>query len=282
MKYMFIIVGLSFSAFAMEKSTPPKPIVRVPASLLKIIFEARELDDITRLINRTIEYAPELQRFMQSPENVDALIAHIRKKTSATEPFIAVKLRAIDWLKMKYNNSSISQAQLIAILNDAFNNLDIKGIVAIITAIPSLAKLTFDDVEKTPILIRALHFADGFPIVKALIDNGADVNKADQTGMTPLIYAAKYGRTEALQEILGAGADVNKKTSLKSPLFYAVKAGYVQGVKLLLNAGARIDDEILNLAQNSDKEVINQEIYKILQDKKVNPNLKFGSLQIKL
>lgn len=281
MKYMLIIMTLCFSACAMEKPSP-KPIVRVPASILKIIFEAKELDDITRLINRTIEYAPELQKFMQSPENVDALIAHIRKKTSATEPFIAFKLRAIDWLKMRYNNGSILQVQLIAILNDAFNNIDIPGIVAVITAIPELAKITFDNPEKTPILIRALQLADGFPLVKELIDNGADVNKPDQTGMTPLIYAVKRFRTEALQEILGAGADVNKKTTLKSPLFYAVKAGYVQGVKLLLNAGARINDEILNLVQNSDKEVINQEIYKILQDKKENPNLRFGSLQIKL
>lgn len=282
MKYMFIVMALCFSLNGMDKPSVPTAKVKVPTPLLTIIFQEKTLDGITRMINNTIKYDAGMEQFMQLPENVDALIAHIRKKTNATEPIIAFKLGAMNWLKMRYNKGSISQAQLVAILDDAFNNIDIEGIAAIITAIPSLAKLIFDDLEKTPILIRALHFADGFPIVKALIENGADVNKADQTGMTPLIYAANYGRTESLQEILGAGADVNKKTSLKSPLFYAVKAGSVQGVKLLLNAGANIDDEILNLAQNSDKEVINQEIYKILQDKKVNPNLKFGSLQIKL
>ena len=47
-------------------------------------------------------------------------------------------------------------------------------------------------------------------IVATLIGAGADVNKADDTGATPLIAAAEAGHDNIVATLIGAGADVNK------------------------------------------------------------------------
>ena len=47
-------------------------------------------------------------------------------------------------------------------------------------------------------------------VVTALLDAGADVNKADKFGSTPLYAAAGYGHTAVVTALLDAGTDVNK------------------------------------------------------------------------
>src|ERR1700680_4493899 len=41
----------------------------------------------------------------------------------------------------------------------------------------------------------------------------SDVNSKDQRESTPLMYAAAYGSLDAMQLLLGAGADVNAKNT---------------------------------------------------------------------
>jgi ankyrin repeat protein len=43
-------------------------------------------------------------------------------------------------------------------------------------------------------------------VVKDLLGAGADVNKADTYGQTPLIKAAKGGHGDVVEHLLGAGA----------------------------------------------------------------------------
>ena len=45
-------------------------------------------------------------------------------------------------------------------------------------------------------------------IVAALVAGNADVNQADNTGMTPLMWAARFGAPATVQVLLDAGADV--------------------------------------------------------------------------
>ena len=45
-------------------------------------------------------------------------------------------------------------------------------------------------------------------IVAALVAGNADVNQADNTGMTPLMWAARYGAPATVKVLLDAGADV--------------------------------------------------------------------------
>merc|ERR1711991_649097 len=46
---------------------------------------------------------------------------------------------------------------------------------------------------------------------RELVSFGADVNKAMDSGSTPLHLAAKYGRTEIFSLLLKKGADVSRK-----------------------------------------------------------------------
>jgi ankyrin repeat protein len=186
------------------------------------------------------------------------------------------------WLKNEYANRTIGTGQMSALLDNAFTNNEINLLIEVVNDIPSLSNFIFNDVEKPTFLLRALQHAQGLPLVQAIIDKGADVNKADATGMTPLVYAVQYLRTEALKLLLAAGANVNKKTSIQSPLYHAVREGSVEAVKLLLNAGATITDQVLHIAETITDTFNKEEILKMLQEKKANPNVRFSTLQIKL
>lgn len=58
-------------------------------------------------------------------------------------------------------------------------------------------------------LFRLISIAtgQGQNIIRLLCDNGADLNGTDRQGQTPLIYAAKYGKSEACRFLLELGAD---------------------------------------------------------------------------
>jgi ankyrin repeat protein len=45
--------------------------------------------------------------------------------------------------------------------------------------------------------------------VNAMISKGTDVNAADRAGITPLIYAAKNGRTGCVKTLIENGAYIN-------------------------------------------------------------------------
>lgn len=48
-------------------------------------------------------------------------------------------------------------------------------------------------------------------LVLALLEAGADIERPDDEGRTPLCLAALYGAKEALRALIGAGADVNAR-----------------------------------------------------------------------
>jgi ankyrin repeat protein len=78
--------------------------------------------------------------------------------------------------------------------------------------------------------------------MKALIAAGANVNAADRSGNTPLIWAARAGQTEAVKVLLAAGADVNlKNLAGLTPLMDAARRGYSETSKLLLKKGADVN-----------------------------------------
>jgi len=66
--------------------------------------------------------------------------------------------------------------------------------------------------------------------VKKLLSIGEDVNQKSD-GMTPLMYAAKYNRTEILELLIERGADLkaksdNKMTALKYAELHGAKDAY--------------------------------------------------------
>jgi ankyrin repeat protein len=62
--------------------------------------------------------------------------------------------------------------------------------------------------------------------IEAQVDQGADINAADQKGWTPLICALKQDHIEAFRALINFGADINKSDLLKqTPLHLSFGAG---------------------------------------------------------
>jgi hypothetical protein len=64
---------------------------------------------------------------------------------------------------------------------------------------------------RTP-LVHAIH-TNRRDVVAALIDGGADVNRAMGAGMTPLMLATAYGYNDVVELLLTRGADPYTRTS---------------------------------------------------------------------
>ena len=79
-------------------------------------------------------------------------------------------------------------------------------------------------------------------IVIALISAGADVNKKNSDGQTPLIMASIEGNIEIVRALIEAGADVNvmEKDSKFTAVYLASCYGHTEVVKMLIKAGANI------------------------------------------
>ena len=83
--------------------------------------------------------------------------------------------------------------------------------------------------------------------VRALIEQGADVNAALGDGMTALHWAAERGDSELASLLLSAGAQVESMTRLGAyrPLHLAARGGHASVVRDLLQAGATADPETM-------------------------------------
>jgi ankyrin repeat protein len=96
-------------------------------------------------------------------------------------------------------------------------------------------------------LAKAAKCENCFNIAKFLLENGADVNSVDNTGMTPLIQAARFAPKIA-KLLVNKGADVNSKTTryyevIKTTPLHATafsKDGR-KTAELLVKKGAEID-----------------------------------------
>ncbi|WP_370476941.1 ankyrin repeat domain-containing protein [Tamlana flava] len=77
--------------------------------------------------------------------------------------------------------------------------------------------------------------------VQKLIARGADVN-AKSNGMTPVMYAAKFNRTDILRLLITHGADLNAKSDKKmTALKYAELHGAKDAAKIIKKTLAKAD-----------------------------------------
>ena len=78
-------------------------------------------------------------------------------------------------------------------------------------------------------------------MVRALIEKGADINKATDDGATPLFMAAGMGNEAAVRALIELGSDVNKATedgASVTPLFIAAHQDHAAIAQILRDSGA--------------------------------------------
>jgi hypothetical protein len=82
-------------------------------------------------------------------------------------------------------------------------------------------------------------------LVEWLLTHGADVNAADDKGITPLMEAARGGRTAILEQLIAAKADLDRRSTDydSSALMLAVSNGHEEAAEILRRAGAK--DEVV-------------------------------------
>jgi ankyrin repeat protein len=78
--------------------------------------------------------------------------------------------------------------------------------------------------------------------ISALLARGANVEVADEQGMTPLLLAIKQGRPDVVELLLNHGADIHHAAhDGVTPLFLAIRERRSDLVALLLDKGADVN-----------------------------------------
>jgi len=104
-----------------------------------------------------------------------------------------------------------------------------------------LKELQSDPAVQAQALITAILESEP-GVVKWLLEQRADVNHKDETGVTPLMNAAVANKTIVVQVLLDGGADVNLKDHQGwTATMYAAARGNVEPLKLILEKKPELD-----------------------------------------
>lgn len=94
-------------------------------------------------------------------------------------------------------------------------------------------------VEGRTALYQAAVLGGGLPVLRLLLDNGADPAIGSLVGQTPLSVASVRGDVDAMRLLIEKGANVNAKNGAgDTPLMAAATSGNSRAVRLLLDKGA--------------------------------------------
>jgi ankyrin repeat protein len=114
---------------------------------------------------------------------------------------------------------------------------------------------------KTPLMesldeVEAFYDNDRRAMTALLLEHGADVQRRDESGRSPLHYAADVGAA-AVEMLLSGGAAVNAQDDGTTPLHVAVERGSVTAVEALLRAGA--DPELPDAQGRAARDLLPQD-----------------------
>lgn len=85
-------------------------------------------------------------------------------------------------------------------------------------------------------------------MVRLLLENGADVDVADDDGLTPIMFAILFHNIDTTKLLIEHGANINCRDNIimQTPLHFAADEGLEEVVELLLNHGADIEAKTKN------------------------------------
>jgi len=91
-------------------------------------------------------------------------------------------------------------------------------------------------------LLEKAATANNETIIRALVELGADMNKAIGEGRTPMLISAKMNHVLAMKALAEVGADINlQDLKGRSPTRIAVGEGHVEATVALAELGANLD-----------------------------------------
>ena len=152
-----------------------------------------------------------------------------------------VALKGIKLWKVMHNNGYVTDVGMQFIVLCAQPKfVDILVILVESRSIDANMEIVAGDTKTTPLYIASHN--GHLPVAKALLQGGADVDKAADGGFTPLYTASEHGHVHVVLALLQSGADVdNAMDDGCTPLYIASEEGHVPVVQALLQGGADVD-----------------------------------------
>ena len=125
---------------------------------------------------------------------------------------------------------------------DPIKNGDLKKIKTLLESDPGLLN-TRDNNDRTP-LVQAI-FSRQVPVLKLLLEKGADCNTVNKEGFTPLHFAVFTSSKEMVGLLVAKGALLNANANViaATPLDLAVSGGHKEIAEILIAKGAVIDSK---------------------------------------
>jgi ankyrin repeat protein len=124
-------------------------------------------------------------------------------------------------------------------IHEAAGAGDLATVRALVAKSPDLANAK-DESGRTP-----LHWAargTNAELLAYLVEKGADVNALDNNGTAPLHSVASRGNVDGIRILLAEGADIHLETAEKNTsLHLAAQAGQTEAVRLLVGRGAGLE-----------------------------------------
>uniref|UniRef100_A0A6Q2X443 E3 ubiquitin-protein ligase HACE1 n=1 Tax=Esox lucius TaxID=8010 RepID=A0A6Q2X443_ESOLU len=88
--------------------------------------------------------------------------------------------------------------------------------------------------------------------VQCLLDSGADINRPNVSGATPLYFACSHGQRDTAQILLSRGAKYLPDKNGITPLDLCVQGGYGETCEILIQHHGRLFQTLIQMTQNYD------------------------------
>jgi len=170
-------------------------------------------------------------------------------------PSVAQTLPSEQALFQAVQQSGAAEVKRLVDLGANVNAVNEAGATPLMWAIPDLAKVRLlvehganvnavsTNLGRTPLLIAA-GYPNTVPVLKLLLDKGADLKARDRSGENALRRAARFGDVSVVRFLHEQGIDVNEPSG-GSPALTAATAAqgrhYAPTIEYLLDQGARFE-----------------------------------------